>query len=117
MISNPIQGQEVYFWYAEKKRQWAPYHGKRATVMIPGKGKPRNHVVELCETLPSMDRCLVSVPCGNLITKKQRWDKLKREFIKRRDNLIKLNKKRKVRPSNPIYDDIYFKGVEYLNTL
>ena len=116
MISNPTQGQEVYLWYAENKRTWAPHHGKRAIVIIPGKGKPRNHLV-ICDTLPSSDRCLVSVPCGNLITQEQRWDKLKKEFIKRRDNLIKLNKKRKVRPSPPIYDDIYFEGIEYLDTL
>ncbi len=61
MISNPKQGQKAYFWYAKKKVPFAEYHGMACRVIVPGKGKPRNHLVR------THMGDLVIVPAGNLI--------------------------------------------------
>jgi hypothetical protein len=60
MVSNPHIGQRVQLWYAAKRRQFAPHHGEFGRVVVVGKGKPRNHGVEL----QSGD--VVAVPAGNL---------------------------------------------------
>jgi hypothetical protein len=36
-----------------------PHHGKTGTVLMPGKGKPRNHLIDI-------RGIRVAVPCGNL---------------------------------------------------
>jgi hypothetical protein len=36
-----------------------PHHGKTGTVLTAGKGKPRNHLIDIRGTR-------VAVPCGNL---------------------------------------------------
>lgn len=61
MISNPRLGQRVRLHYAAKKRAVHPHHGKLGTVFVAGKGKPRNHGIELD------DGTRVVVPCGNLV--------------------------------------------------
>lgn len=59
MISNPKPGQQVQLWYAKKAAHLWPLHGRIGVVRIVGKGKPRNHGIEI-------DGQTVIVPCGNL---------------------------------------------------
>ncbi len=62
MLSNPAEGNLVVIWYA-KKPGWArvtPLHGKVGVVVLPGKGRPRNHLVKLTAGRR------VLVPAGNL---------------------------------------------------
>jgi len=59
MIATPSKQQTVQIWYREGVRDWMPYHGRVGRVVIVGRGKPRNHGVEVGCTV-------VSVPCGNL---------------------------------------------------
>lgn len=58
MIVNPRPGQRVLIWYRAELRSF-PFHGQRGTVIQPGKGKPRNHLIDVAGVL-------VVVPCGNL---------------------------------------------------
>ena len=117
MISNPKQGQKVFLWYAEKKRPWAPYHGKRAVVVLPGNGKPKNHLVKICDILPSRGDRLVAAPSGNLITPEKRLEFAKKKINKDLERQIIFYNKSMQNITQPRYDDIYFKGVEYLDTL
>ena len=59
MLSNPRPGLEVRLHYRASLRPFAPWHGRRGIVRIAGKGKPRNHVIEI-------DGRLIVVPCGHL---------------------------------------------------
>lgn len=59
MIVNPRVGQRVQLWYAKRFAHRWPLHGAVGVVRIVGKGKPRNHVVDVGGSL-------VVVPCGNL---------------------------------------------------
>lgn len=59
MMLNPRKGQRVQLWYAERKRAFAPLHGKFGTVVIVSTGKPRNHGVII-------DGRMYCIPCGNL---------------------------------------------------
>ena len=58
MMANPQRGERVRIHYRESCAHF-PLQGKIGVVVIVGKGKPRNHVVEVEGTL-------YSVPCGNL---------------------------------------------------
>ncbi len=57
MLINPRPGERVELRYRPALR---PYflHGRRGTVTVVGRGKPRNHGVEI-------EGRLVVVPCGN----------------------------------------------------
>lgn len=46
--------------------------------------------------------------------KKEAWDDLKKRF---QEKLRNKPSKKKVKPSPPIYDDVYFEGLEYLDSL
>lgn len=56
MVSSPKPGQPVQCWY---KDRGMPHHGKVGVVRIVGKGRPRNHGVEI-------GGVIVVVPAGNL---------------------------------------------------
>lgn len=60
MIAYPKPGQRVELRYRERLRAICP-HGQRGTVVVAGRGKPRNHLVRLDD-----GRDLI-VPCGHLI--------------------------------------------------
>ena len=59
MIVNPRVGQIVQCWYAAKHAHRWPYHGKLGLVLIAGRSKPRNHLIDI-------DGKKVVVPCGNI---------------------------------------------------
>lgn len=63
MLSNPKLGTRVILHYAQKWRDvphiYTTLHGRIGTVVARGKGKPRNHAVEI-------DGVIHSVPSGNL---------------------------------------------------
>lgn len=63
MLSHPKPGQRVRLRYARKYAHLFPFHGKVGVVEIVGRGKPRNHGVEL-------DGVIVVVPAGNLVAVK-----------------------------------------------
>lgn len=58
MMINPRPGQTVQVWYRQSNRSM-PHHGKTGTVLTAGKGKPRNHLIDILGIR-------VAVPCGNL---------------------------------------------------
>jgi hypothetical protein len=58
MMLNPTPGQKIQVWY-RKSNHHLPFHAQRGVVLIPSKGKPRNHLV-------SVDGRPVVVPCGNV---------------------------------------------------
>ena len=67
VMANPHIGQQVQIWYALKPRrpgglvpaEFMPHHGKVGVVRIVGRGKPRNHGIELAGQI-------IAIPCGNL---------------------------------------------------
>ncbi len=59
MLINPRLGSAALVWYRAGVREHMPYHGLVAVVRGAGRGRPRNHAVEI-------DGRLVVVPCGNL---------------------------------------------------
>lgn len=59
MLANPKPGQLVEIRYRAALRPIARLHGRLGVVRIVGKGKPRNHGVEV-------DGRLYCVPCGQL---------------------------------------------------
>ncbi|HOI54891.1 MAG TPA: hypothetical protein PLP01_06550, partial [Phycisphaerae bacterium] len=54
-------GQGVQVWYGPHTREAMPWHGKAGTVVVSGRGRPRNHLVRI-------DGQQVIVPAGNLRT-------------------------------------------------
>ena len=60
MICYPKPGQRVRIRYRAGVREHMPLHDRVGVVVIVGRGKPRNHGVQV-------DGCLYVVPCGNLI--------------------------------------------------
>jgi hypothetical protein len=61
MILDPRKGDRVQVWYGKKSRGQMPLHGQLGTVLIPCRGKPRNHGV-----LVDGEEILRAIPCGNL---------------------------------------------------
>jgi len=61
MLLNPQPGTRVRIWYRARLREWMPYHNSVGFVLISGRGKPRNHLVQLD------DGTMVVVPCGHLV--------------------------------------------------
>ncbi len=59
MLTNPRVGSAVQIWYREALRGFMPLHGVTGIVIVPGRGRPRNHLVRI-------DEALIIVPCGNL---------------------------------------------------
>ena len=59
MVSAPKPGQRVRLRYAAKRAHLFHLHGKTGVVRIVGKGRPRNHGVEI-------GGVIVVVPAGNL---------------------------------------------------
>lgn len=59
MVSNPKPGQRVVLRYAKRRAHLFHLHNAAGVVRIAGKGKPRNHGVEV-------GGVIVVVPCGNL---------------------------------------------------
>lgn len=59
MLSNPRIGQRVVLHYRASVRPITP-HGQQGTILVRGRGKPRNHLVLLD------DGRKVVVPCGNI---------------------------------------------------
>ena len=59
MLSHPQPGQRVVIHYASRALPM-PHHGATGTVVIAGKGKPRNHLIQLA------DGQRVVVPAGHL---------------------------------------------------
>ncbi len=47
MISYPRPNQPVQVWYNPKVARHARLHGLTGIVVIPSRGKPRNHGVEI----------------------------------------------------------------------
>jgi hypothetical protein len=64
MISSPRPGQRVRIHYAAAYAPCMPWHGRDALVVISGRGRPRNHLVDV-----SGHR--IVVPCGNLVEVKE----------------------------------------------
>jgi len=65
MLSNPRSGQSVRIVYSKMKRpaacsQGEPLHGRIGRIVIPSRGKPRNHGVKI-------DGRIVVIPAGQLI--------------------------------------------------
>lgn len=60
MISSPRPGQRVRVHYAASYARLMPWHGRDALVVISGRGRPRNHLVDA-------EGHMVVVPCGNLV--------------------------------------------------
>ena len=61
MISNPRINQLVQIKYSQKKWPNALLQGMIGKVIIAGKGKPRNHAIEI-------DGVIYIVPCGNIFS-------------------------------------------------
>ena len=59
MLANPCVGQEVRIHYAARWRRVCPLHGQVGRVLVRGRGKPRNHGVEVAGRV-------YTIPCGNL---------------------------------------------------
>lgn len=64
MIANPKPGTRVRLAYALKRRKFFTLHDKLGTVVVVGRGRPKNHLVRLD------GGGLVVVPCGHLIATK-----------------------------------------------
>lgn len=62
MVSSPKVGQRVQCWYRDRTM---PLHGLIGVVRIAGRGRPRNHGVEV-------GGVLVVIPAGNLRPPKYR---------------------------------------------
>ncbi|MEA1050475.1 hypothetical protein U5801_11735 [Lamprobacter modestohalophilus] len=60
MILNPRIGQRVRLHYAKRASGFMPHHGCEGSVLIAGRARPRNHLVQLS------DGQQIVVPCGNL---------------------------------------------------
>lgn len=61
MILNPRIGDRVQAWYGKQARGYMPLHGRIGTVLIPCRGRPRNHGVML-----DGEDVVRAFPCGNL---------------------------------------------------
>ena len=61
MLLEVEVGQRVQAWYGKQSRAQMPMHGQLGTVVIPCRGKPRNHGV-----LFDGEDVLRAMPCGNL---------------------------------------------------
>lgn len=59
MFANPKPGQAVKIHYAAHYAAIMRFHGKTGQVVQRGRGRPRNHLVKIGETL-------AVIPCGNL---------------------------------------------------
>lgn len=59
MLNHPRPGQRVVIHYAKQKLPM-PHHGQHGTVIVAGKGIPRNHLIETDAGQS------VVVPAGNL---------------------------------------------------
>ena len=59
MMSSPKAGQIVQIWYGPNTRDAMPWHGKKGVVLVVGRARPRNHVIEV-------GGVKVVVPAGNL---------------------------------------------------
>jgi hypothetical protein len=59
MLSCPKVGTLVQVWYAAQWRAFMPLHGRLGIVRVSGRGRPRNHGVEI-------DGVVWVVPAGNL---------------------------------------------------
>lgn len=59
MMASPRPGTLVRLTYRKALHGVAPWQGKTGTVVVSGRGKPRNHPVEV-------EGRLVVVPCGHL---------------------------------------------------
>lgn len=59
MLSNPEVGQAVELRYSPGRRRLTHLHGKAGTVVVRGKGRPRNHGV-------MVEGTLYVVPAGQL---------------------------------------------------
>ena len=60
MLTNPHIGQIVEIRYRKQLRPIARLHGKRGIVRVVGRGRPRNHGVEV-------DGVQYVVPAGHLM--------------------------------------------------
>ena len=61
MITNPKINQLVQLKYNKKKWPTALLQGKIGTIVLAGKGKPRNHAV-------NVEGVIYIVPCGNIFS-------------------------------------------------
>ena len=59
MYANPPQNARVRIHYRKGVAETMPFQGRIGTIRISGRGKPRNHLVEI-------DGKLAVIPCGNL---------------------------------------------------
>jgi len=60
MIANPRLGQSVRIHYAKRYGDYMPLQDLIGTVVVIGRGRPRNHGVEVAGRI-------YCIPCGNLI--------------------------------------------------
>ena len=60
MLANPRRGQRVRIHYAPRHGVHMPLQDRVGTVVVVGRGKPRNHGV-------MVDGELYCVPCGNVV--------------------------------------------------
>lgn len=61
MIVSPRVGDRVQAWYRKAVADYFPLHGRIGTVVISGRGKPRNHGI-----LFDGENEMRSIPCGNI---------------------------------------------------
>ncbi len=61
MLINPKINQLVQLKYSKKKWPKALLQGKIGKIVIVGRGKPRNHAIEI-------DGIVYVVPCGNMFS-------------------------------------------------
>lgn len=61
MLRSPRPGSVARIWYRAEVREAMPYHARVGTVLVAGKRRPRNHLVQLA------DGTQVAVPEGNLV--------------------------------------------------
>lgn len=59
MLVNPAVNQRVVIRYAKSYSSTMPLHGLTGTVVVVGKGRPRNHGV-------NVGGKIYAIPCGNL---------------------------------------------------
>ena len=60
MLANPRWGQRVRIHYAPQYGIYMPLQDRVGTVVVVGRGNPRNHGV-------MVDGTVYCVPCGNVV--------------------------------------------------
>lgn len=62
MLTNPKPGQRIRVRYNKRLRTHMLYHDNAGRILIPSRGRPRNHLVALDDGTKTI------IPCGNLFS-------------------------------------------------